>query len=700
MARNGPEFEARIQQNEQNNPKFYFLKPGDPYHAYYQHKVKEVKESADKNEISAPPTNANNVTPQAKQAQQNKINKQLELFAEAALTPKEPPPDFEFMADPPSISAQELDIVKLTAQFVAIHGRSFLTNLMRKEERNYQFDFLRPQHGLFSYFTAMIEQYTKILMPAKDLVSNLKKELDNPAKVMEKIRYRLEWTKLVEAERRKEQEEAEKERMQYAQIDWHDFVVVETVDYQPGEQGLFPPPTTPEQVGSRILLQQRIEEQGQDAVEMDVESDEEEEGKKEEKSKEVIPPPITTLDNVVIRKDYDPKTAKKQAAPVAPTAAASKTVDAWVISPITGEKIPADKLQEHMRYGLLDPRWVEQRERSLNEKMQQEEVYATGSAIDMNLRQLAERRSDIFGSGDEETAIGKKIGEEERKKPEKVTWDGYTASMEAATRAARANISIKDQIQQIHRTKGLLPDEDKERIGPSIPVSSPTTFSSSNPSIQSAPPTQPSIPSRMMDSHQMSNVAMMNNINMARPQHTHHLIHQTGHPPQLIMTPGQPGGPFIMTTPQMMMGMYGMTPMAMPAPDMGANRMPGLDLNSQNDVDEPPSKKLKEDSLIPEDEFVDMHNNAPVAFSVKVPEIPDKPEWKMHGQTLNFTLPLKDMVSVIKAKIHEQLGLPASKQKLQFGNVFLKDSCTLAFCNIGPSSVLQLGIKERGGRKK
>jgi splicing factor 3A subunit 1 len=44
----------------------------------------------------------------------------------------------------------------------------------------------------------------------------------------------------------------------YASIDWHDFVVVETVDYQPFEQGQFPPPTTPQEVGARVLLQDRI----------------------------------------------------------------------------------------------------------------------------------------------------------------------------------------------------------------------------------------------------------------------------------------------------------------------------------------------------------------------------------------------------------------------------------------------------------
>lgn len=78
------------------------------------------------------------------------------------MIPKEPPPEFEFIADPPSISAFDLDVVKLTAQFVARNGRQFLTQLMQKEQRNYQFDFLRPQHSLFNYFTKLVEQYTKV----------------------------------------------------------------------------------------------------------------------------------------------------------------------------------------------------------------------------------------------------------------------------------------------------------------------------------------------------------------------------------------------------------------------------------------------------------------------------------------------------------------------------------------------------------
>ena len=40
----GPEFEGRIRQNEAGNPKFNFLNNTDPYHAYYQHKIKEIQE--------------------------------------------------------------------------------------------------------------------------------------------------------------------------------------------------------------------------------------------------------------------------------------------------------------------------------------------------------------------------------------------------------------------------------------------------------------------------------------------------------------------------------------------------------------------------------------------------------------------------------------------------------------------------------
>lgn len=321
--------------------------------------------------------------------------------------------------------------------------------------------------------------------------------------VLDQVKYRANWQKHQEAQRRREEEKIERERVAYAQIDWHDFVVVEAVDYQPYETGNFPPPTNPDEVGARVLMEERMVEDDGD-IEMQIESDEEslpdettiklstmesrlgmsmihmkrdnnqvqdmDEASSDDEPSSIdvqaakIQPPVAPLmppthDKVVIKK-YDPKQIQKPAVP--------KPIigDDYLISPITGEKIPAGKVAEHMRIGLLDPRWVEQRDKHTVDKLNQDNVYAVGTAIEASLKQLAERRTDIFGVGDEETVIGKKLGEEETKKDERVTWDGHTSSVEAATRAARANITLEDQIHQIHKVKGLIPDEEKEKIGP------------------------------------------------------------------------------------------------------------------------------------------------------------------------------------------------------------------------------------------
>ncbi|XP_037798348.1 splicing factor 3A subunit 1-like [Penaeus monodon] len=282
VARNGPEFEARIRQHEQNNPKFNFLNPGDPYHAYYQHKVNECRTGkTGEKEPSAVP----GLRPPQQSVSQAQQQKQQELLRSAVLeatAPKEPPPDYEFIADPPSISAFDLDVVRLTAQFVARNGRQFLTTLMNREQRNNQFDFLRPQHSLFQYFTRLLEQYTKVLIPPKDLMKRLTEEAQSYKAVMKQVNQRVDWERHQAAVRKREEEDAERERLEYAAIDWHDFSVVETIDYQPWEVGSFPPPTTAAEVGRRVLLQERLEEGVNPDTDMVLGSDDEEEPEEEQ----------------------------------------------------------------------------------------------------------------------------------------------------------------------------------------------------------------------------------------------------------------------------------------------------------------------------------------------------------------------------------------------------------------------------------
>lgn len=350
------------------------------------------------------------------------------------------------------------------------------------------------------------------------------------------------------------------------------------------------------------------------------------------------PAALPTPGNVEVRK-YDPK------AKMVPKV--MDTVEQFLVSPITGEKIPASKVQEHMRIGLLDPRWVEERDKQITARAQEDQVFATGHDIGGQLKTFSERRTDIFGVGDEaaqEAAIGKKMGEEDTRRHmenEKVTWDGHSSSAEAAARAARVNISLNDQIEQIHRNKGLLPDMAKEAIGPQ----------STGPPPMMAPPVQ------VVPQPVPQPVAIMQPPPMVVPAQP------------LYMAPAPPPMAFM--------------PAAAPMPPM----------------DEPPNKKARgEDSLMPEADFL-ARNMSPVTFRVLVPNV-GHPEWKLNGQILFMTLPLSDPISVLKAKIHEDTGMPPGKQKIQMENIFFKDSNTLAYYNIYPNTIVHLQVKERGGRKK
>lgn len=774
VARNGPEFESRIRINEQNNPKFNFLNPGDPYHAYYQHKVKEIQEG--KTPSSGAPSSIPGLTDlpgktlslidEAKKKKQSELLKQVEL----PFVPKDPPAEFEFVADPPSISAIDLDVVKLTAQFVARNGRQFLSSLMTREQRNYQFDFLRPQHSLFQYFTKLLEQYTKVLIPPKDIVRKLQAE--DRKKVLDDVKYRGNWIKHQEAQKRREEEEAEKERLAYASIDWHDFVVVETVDYQPFEQGNFPPPTTPQEVGARVLLQDRIL-QGQTSAEattageepltaqddtevQDMEEDSSSSDEDDEAQPPVPPedrgekPPLPPTmepprqDKVIIKKDYDPKlakaTVKEVIMPVRP--------EEYTISPITGERIPVSKLQEHMRIGLLDPRWKDQRDRQIMEKVNQESVYAPGSAIDESLKLLAERRSDIFGIGVEETPIGKKVGEEEKERIPGMPWD--------PTAGLSSNQSGQSQLMP----PGAGDDDDapkKDAIGPIMDAQPPMPMS--QPPVPQQPPLPPpphhppppgGAPGMPLPPGGAPPPNMPPMPGIVRPMPGGIpgvppggpppppgvlLMQGMGHPnmrpllglPQGFppFPPGPPGT--IPNRPPLLAGGPGAPPVppnmlppinpqgqpppsshqvGVPPPAAPPGIPPPSAIQPAPPVgppdDEPPSKKAKnlEDTLIPEGQFLATHSS-PATFNVLCQSMPEKPELNLQGQLLTVSLALTDSISSLKQRIQEAIGLAPGKQKLRLTEgLFFKDQNSIAFYNIGDGATVHLSLKERGGRKK
>lgn len=235
VVRNGPVFEERIREKEKHNPKFSFLSPNDAYSAYYAWRLVEIKEGRG-TAISAGRVGEIAIAPEPEKPQGPPA-----------------PPEFKFSARMPNISAQDLEVVGLTALFVAKNGRSFMTTLSQKESRNYQFDFLRPQHSFHQFFSRLVDQYTVLLQSAsaegakaqRARIEELENNIKERFKILGRAAQRSEWVKFQEEQKQKKEEEAAKEKLEYAQIDWHDFVLVETILFEEADdQADLPPPTS------------------------------------------------------------------------------------------------------------------------------------------------------------------------------------------------------------------------------------------------------------------------------------------------------------------------------------------------------------------------------------------------------------------------------------------------------------------------
>jgi len=308
------------------------------------------------------------------------------------------------------------EVIKLAAQFVARNGKHFYLGLLNREQRNPQFDFLKPQHYLHRFFNTLVEAYTKVLMPPHDLNAKLDTLLDKYS-VYEGLLGRVEWEKHQQRLREEENEE-EKERMERALIDWHDFVVVEVITFDDDE---LKPSTGKATAGESVKREEKMDMEDID-MEMDVEMD---------------------LDEQEIRivKGEPPK-----ALPTGPSAAEALKCS---ICPKCGEKIPLDEMEEHMRIELLDP--IARQKKLEQMKRRRESSLAEGDEISRNLKNLSALRPDIFDEEDEA-----RNAEESRKKP-KIIWDGHTGSIAATATAVMAGMTPEEKAQAIAKAEAERP---------------------------------------------------------------------------------------------------------------------------------------------------------------------------------------------------------------------------------------------------
>mmetsp|Transcript_17190 Transcript_17190/g.23837 ORF Transcript_17190/g.23837 Transcript_17190/m.23837 type:complete len:701 (+) Transcript_17190:888-2990(+) len=668
VAKVGQSFETKIAQAESNNANFAFLQPLNNFHAYYQWMIRhfstkhkstsevEVISKEEKAKVEA-------VVPSILKYKGEEIPK---MMADPELQPQ----PRVFMLTVPQISALQLEIIKMTAQFVARNGRKFHSDLLARETKNEQFHFLRAGHFLNPFFNHLVESYTKVLLPSKQFLSELEStakshENDAKEKNLRKCFVRMEIDKRKKKEELEKSGKEESERLQMQLIDWNEFVVVETITFDdskgkaemPSAPGVPAPPPEEDDGDAEMEMEDDAE------MEMDAEVEEED----------------TEMN---IRRDHIPVYSR-----------ASATSLRTQICSICNQEIPVEEMEEHMRIELLDPR-ARQRRSEVKARDNKETPLALGGEVSSSLQKFAKRRTDLFGDN-EELEIGRAVGEEEdeltklNREKEKVGWDGHAGSVKVAT--SEASLDIHNQIaekQKIEKEKA----ESVPTPGAQLPQGSqPPPRAPFFAGLLPPPP-----PAGGPQGSQPPGVPP----NMKAPP-------PPAFPPAGMRPPGMMpfGGPFF-GGPHGMPPMEGGMPPFMP-PHLQSQKEGEREGERKGDdhpapppsTTEPPAKKSRtEASLESEEEWLQKYPS-PVSIRVVCPS--GKDEWNLKGQTLTLDVSLSVTVSGLKKILKEShIGVPPNKQKIRSDKLgFLKDNQSLASYNIGEGATLEVGVKERGGKR-
>jgi splicing factor 3A subunit 1 len=400
-------------------PKFAFLQPTSPFHAYYEDRIKFYENGGDDNEEKEAEAKKDEPQQPPKKVQESNVQKPEKTRVASAIDPIArtliaqrariiqarvrqeesgsadvadgeaalsantptpaipPPPTLELIniLAPANLSLAQLETIQLVAQFAALDGKggTFLYQLSTREWNNRDFAFCQPRHPHFAYFSALVDAYRTIIsdwtFAAGEKTANKEDndKVNNLQAALEEAAYRAEY------ERDRSQQRSNQEEGEVISIDWHTFVVVETIDFPVDEKVelsmLPPPPPTTTTTSAYRPPPGAVEE-------MDESDDDEGE------TIRVVP-------------SYTPKvvgTANPQAA--------------MAIDPITGKSVPVSDVPEHLRIQLLDPKWAEERKKFQDK--QKESNLVTGDAIVNNLSRYSQAKGDLFGKSVSRGLGGKK----------------------------------------------------------------------------------------------------------------------------------------------------------------------------------------------------------------------------------------------------------------------------------------------------
>lgn len=371
-----------------------------------------------------------------------------------------PPEPLEFITENlPPVSALDYDVIKLTAQYVARNGRQLMAVLAQRETHNPQFDFLRAGHSLHGVFLRLIDQYTRVFLPSKTLLARLRTYAEARPEIVNRVMDRTAYTRHVRRQQVQQEAAAERDRIAYAEVDWNDFVVVETIDFSPVDMvSALPRPLDLSFIVNLSLVQRRElwhsnalqghrspdvpeEEEAMEVEELSGSSVQEASSAVGRTlamaATEQTPVPDRPSKQVALDHDDNGMPIRHGYIPRAQTiSTAMSAVGDSEVCPICNQAIPKGHIAEHMRIEALDPRWKEQRDRYLA-KRQETNYLTSGTDVAQNLRTMYQARAELVGMREEEVARALKEASQ-ISASQTVIWDGRIdpASIATATREA------------------------------------------------------------------------------------------------------------------------------------------------------------------------------------------------------------------------------------------------------------------------
>jgi len=451
-----------------------------------------------------------------------------------------------------------------------------------------------------------------------------------------------------------------------SRIDWHDFVVVETIEFGVDEVVEMlppPPPPLPKVVADVVPPPPPKEEE--DGEDMEDSSDEEEDDADRE-----------TIDVVP---NYTPKVVSSQSK-------FASTANTHVIDPITKKLIPIDDMTEHMRIQLLDPKWAAEKKRFMDK--QKDSNLVEGEMIARNVGEFARARGGVlgehlFGSSREELLGREEEGKRRLEEANRIIRDQQHAQAQMAMPRPMGggggnHTTVMMGVPSQHHTQTML---NQQQTTVQTILTSPTTTTTADTTMihhakpdlslpdAKKPRSMELLPTSGADdmieggvSHSTTAPATttVSLLSMVPPTHT--AMAPSGITPTLLTTPS-----------------------AQPPPP------------NQNDPD---TETIT--TTLSETDFAKSLPSPTVTLSIQVPPS-NNSGWNFNGQIISVPVDVMTTIKAVKGQLTSELGgMPVNKMQLKSAaQGFLKDGATLAFLNIGggTGALLELLPKVRGRRK-